>query len=154
MRSVHVDHLVTLNLAALDGLGKLLLWVSYQNNQRRLEERTSSKGPSSTDAGMNACTSHPPHDHHHLLMPRNALKVTYAKPGRLSAGMTCAVDVAFTPKVINRLPLIDSPWEWNRVGSVARSPLDLVRRRAVLILRTLGAVNLGTHASLDVYRPG
>ncbi|CAM9167315.1 unnamed protein product, partial [Hapterophycus canaliculatus] len=27
-------------------------------------------------------------------------EVTYAKPGRLSAGMTCAVDIAFTPKVI------------------------------------------------------
>ncbi|CAN0059637.1 unnamed protein product, partial [Ectocarpus sp. 12 AP-2014] len=26
-------------------------------------------------------------------------EVTYAKPGRLSAGMTCAVDVVFTPKV-------------------------------------------------------
>ncbi|CBJ27963.1 conserved unknown protein [Ectocarpus siliculosus] len=26
-------------------------------------------------------------------------EVTYAKPGRLSAGMTCAVDIAFTPKV-------------------------------------------------------
>lgn len=27
-------------------------------------------------------------------------QVTYAKPGRLSAGMTCAVDIAFTPKVM------------------------------------------------------
>lgn len=27
------------------------------------------------------------------------IQVTYAKPGRLSAGMTCAVDIAFTPKV-------------------------------------------------------
>ena len=67
------------------------------NNQRRLAEKAPNKGHSSTYDGMNAypilpITSYP--------LPLHALKVTYAKPGRLSAGMTCAVDIAFTPKVI------------------------------------------------------
>lgn len=34
-----------------------------------------------------------------LSRPFFSEQVTYSKPGRLSAGMTCAVDISFTPKV-------------------------------------------------------
>lgn len=36
---------------------------------------------------------------HHLRYFYTASQVTYSKPGRLSAGMTCAVDISFRPKV-------------------------------------------------------
>ena len=115
-------------------------------SQRRLAEKAPIKGNSSTNGGINAypilpITSHP--------LPLHALKVTYAKPGRLSAGMTCAVDIAFTPKVISLAfstqptsSLIDlivtglrgldgAPWV-NLVVSVAWSGLDLAISSCVL----------------------